>query len=131
MAVIRWRSLPGVVVTDDEVVAVAEVPADAEAGREPVVERVEVPVGEPLAGQVADGQPAAALERREQRVAGEVCDSRFLVVRPVHEAIQQGEERWVFQEPAEAGLEDIVVEAGEELPHVQLQGEAEPAEQRL
>jgi len=52
---------PSVVVAEYEIIAVANVPADLHAIREPMIERIEIPVGEPLARQIADGQTLAAL----------------------------------------------------------------------
>src|SRR5271166_5634484 len=57
--------------TSKQVVAVAGLAAGPEPVREEVIQRVEIDVGEELAGLVADGQAAAALAGAEQVGASE------------------------------------------------------------
>ena len=62
----------GVVVEEREVVHVAQVAPGSQDLLAEVVQAVGVDIGEELAGQVADGQAAPALERSEQVAAGVV-----------------------------------------------------------
>ena len=54
-----------------------------------MVEAVKIEVGEELAREIADRQAAAALEWREQIVAGEVQLNRFLGIGAVHDRVHQ------------------------------------------
>ena len=60
-----------VVGEEGHIIHVAQVGGDARQVGEMVVESIEVEIGEELAGEVADGQAAGALQRREQGVSGE------------------------------------------------------------
>ena len=79
----------GVVVEECEVVHVAQVALRSQDLLAEVVQAVEVDVREELAGQVADGQAAPALERGEQVVAGVVQRHRLLGVGAVDDAVRQ------------------------------------------
>ena len=61
-----------------EVVHVARIGAGAEIADDHVVHGIEIDVGEELRGLVAEGQAAAALERSEKGIAGEIVE-RFLL----------------------------------------------------
>ena len=79
----------GVVVEEREVVHVAQVALRSQHLLAEVVQAVEMDVGEELAGQVADGQAAPALERGEQVVAGVVERHRLLGVGAVDDPVRQ------------------------------------------
>ena len=79
----------GVVMEECEVVHVAQVALRSQDLLAEVVQAVEVDVGEELAGQVADGQAAPALERGEQVVAGVVEGHRLLGVGAVDDPVRQ------------------------------------------
>src|SRR5438552_713040 len=110
-----------IVVEQDKIVAVAQIAADPELRRQGVIEAVEIPVGEPLASQVADGKAAAPLRGREQVVAGEVNLYLVLLVGAVHDHIQKGEQALVLDEAAEGLLQDGVIDTGEKLADVALE----------
>ena len=70
-----------------------------------MVQTVQVDVGEELAGEVADGQAAPALERAEQVVAGVVERHRLPGVGAVDDAVRQRQGTGAGDAPAETALE--------------------------
>ena len=127
----RFPQRVAVVVKDDEVVAVAHVPAQPEPTGDEVVQRRQIPVSEPLAGQVADGQPAPTPVRGEQVIARKVLGNRLLVVGVVHDQVHQRQHPTVLDEPAEEALENLVVDAREVLADVELDEVRMPAQEFL
>ena len=67
----------GVIVEKRKVIDVAQIGRAQHLGYE-MIEPVEIEVGKKLTGQVADRQPASALERREEVIAIEINANRFL-----------------------------------------------------
>jgi len=78
---------PTVISQQQEVVAVPHVCPDAKVTRDEMVESGEIPVGEPLAGQIADRQTVPPPVWLEQVIAGEVVDDRLLLVAVVNDQV--------------------------------------------
>jgi hypothetical protein len=58
-----------------------------------MIEAIKIDVCEELAGQIADRQPTAALERRKEIVAVEIEINRLLRIRAIDDRIQKRERR--------------------------------------
>ena len=111
---------PLVVGEDQEVIDVTDVAQPEPVGDE-VVERVEVDVGEELAGLVAQRQAPAPLGGREQVVAGEPHQHRVLGIAVVDDPVHQPEDVRVLDLAGDQALEDRVVDRREELADIGLQ----------
>ena len=107
------RQHRGAVMEQGEVVHVAQVPQRAQDFLHEVVQAVEVDVGEELAGQVADGQPPAALEGGEQVVAGVVEMHRLLGVGAVDDRVDEPQGACAPDAPAHVRLQHRVVDGWE------------------
>ena len=96
-----------------------------------MIQRGQIPVGEPLARQVSDRQPLPACRWREKLVAGEPAHHPLLLVGRVHDQIHQAEQPPVLHDLAELLLEDGMVDAWKKLPYVALEGVSIPPHQLL
>ena len=121
---------PLVVGEDQEVIDVADVAQPESVGDE-VVERVEVDVGEELAGLVAERQAPAPFGGSEQVVAGKPHQHRVLGVAVVDDPVHQPEDIGVFDLAGDQVLEDGVVDRREELADIRLQDVAVTAGELL
>ena len=111
---------PLVVGEDQEVVDVADIAQPQPVGDE-VVQRVEVDIGEELAGLVAQRQSPAPLGGREQVVAGEPHQHRLLRIAVVDDEPDQLEHMRVLDLASDQPFEDLMVDGGEEFPDIGLQ----------
>src|SRR5579862_5576686 len=102
-------------VEQDEIVAVTDVTADPQVGGDEVIQPVEIPVGEPLTGQVADWQPALPLKGRKEIVVREPGRRVVLRIGMRHDAVEQLQETALADPAAKQGLKDRVVDAGKVL----------------
>lgn len=73
---------------EGKVVHISEIRRPQYFGAE-MIERIEMNVGEPLAGEIADGQTSPALKRGEQIVSGIVNMDRLLRVRSVNDGVEK------------------------------------------
>ena len=114
-----------------KVIDVADVALDPQPVLDEVIERVEVDVGEELAGLVADGDASPPFAGREQVVAGEIVQDFFLRVAVVDDLADQPQHVRVFDLAGHEFLEDFVVQRREELLDVGLEDVAETAGELL
>ena len=114
-----------------EIVHVAQIALRSQDLLAEVVQAVEVDVGEELAGQVADGQAAPALERGEQVVARKVERHRLLGVGAVDDPVRQRQGAGADDAPAQVALEDFMVDGGEVAVDVAAQDMAETVAEPL
>ncbi len=86
-----------------------------------MVEAVEVDVSEKLAGEIADRQAMATLQRGEQVIAGEILQHRFLDVTAVDDGIHQPQCLFALDAMANLGFEDFMVDRGKVFFQIALQ----------
>lgn len=127
----RFGKLTAVVGEQDEVIAIPHVGPDAKMAGDEVILTRQIPIGEPLAGQVSDGQSSSASMRLEQVVAGEVLHHRLLLVAAIHDQVHEPKDLPILDQSPEQGLENLVVDAWEVLANVALDEVAVAAHQRL
>ena len=123
--------VPLVVGEHQKIIDVADIALDPQPVLDEVIERVEVDVGEELAGLVADGDAPPPFAGREQVVAGELVQDFFLRVAVVDDLADQPQHVRVFDLAGHQFLEDFVVQRREELLDVGLQDVAETAGELL
>jgi hypothetical protein len=111
------QSLP-VTAHQHEVVAVANIPAYSGLIGQQMVEPVEIPIGEPLARQVADGQTLPSPHHIQERIAWKPVLDLLLFVGPVHDQVHQPQCCRILHDAPELRFEYLVVDAGEKLPDV-------------
>ena len=112
-ALLPLLQLVGAVVEQGEVVHVAQIALGAQHLLAEVVQSIQVQIGEELAGEVADRQPAAAFERREQIVAGIVDQHGLLPIAAVDDAVGQCQGVFAGEAAAQVRFEDGVVDGRE------------------
>ena len=100
-----------VIVKQREVVDVAQVALRPQHFLAEVIQTVEIDVREELAGQVADGQAAAAFQRRQEIVARGQQVDRLLRVGAVDDPVGEGQGRLAGPAPKVA-LQDLVIDGG-------------------
>ena len=96
-----------------------------------MVERVEVDVGEELAGLVADGDASPSFAWGEQVVAGKPVPNFFLSVTVVDDLADQPKHVLVLDLAGQQSLEDFVVHRGKEFLDVGLEDITETAGELL
>ena len=102
-----------VVVKQREIVDVAQVALRAKNFLAEVIQSIEIEVGEELAGQVADGQAAAAFQRCQEIVAGEQQVDRLLRVGAVDDTVGKVQRPFAGDTATEIGFENLVVGSSE------------------
>jgi len=102
----------GVVVKQGEVVDIAQIGRAKDFFRK-MIETVEIDVSEKLARQIADRQPAAAGQRRQQIVAGIVEVDRLLRIGAVNHRVEQPQGARAGDAPAQILLQDLVIDRRE------------------
>ncbi len=113
-----------VVGEEQQIVAVAQIGAAAQLLLDQQIQRMHIHIGPELAGLVADRQAARALGG-EQVVAGEVDHAVGVAQRlsaAGHDQVDQAQDARVGDMAGQHAAQDGVVDAGEELLHVELGG---------
>jgi hypothetical protein len=90
------------------IINVTDVALDAQAVLDKVIERVEVDVGEELAGLIADGDAASPLAGRKKVVAGEARQEFFLRIAVVDDLTDQPQHVRVFDLASHQRFQDFV-----------------------
>ncbi len=119
------------IVEKTEIVAIADISARVQSLLYEAVEGIEIKVGQPLTGEVADRQPAPPFKWRKQIVAFEPGRNTFLRIAVVDDRFGQSADGFVFYDPAQNRFQNRVIDAGEEFLHVPLQCERAPANHLL
>ena len=87
-----------------------------------MVERVQIHIGEELGRLIAERQAAAAVVGGEKGVAGKVANDFVLRIRCGDDLFGERERGFTFQDAAELGGENIVVNGREVFADVALEG---------
>ena len=107
----------GIVMIQRKVINISDIGRGQHPGHE-MVERVEIEIGEELAGEIADRQTTPPLIGREQIIARKMEIDRLLLVRAIDDCIEEPERPLAADATAEGNLQDCVVDGGEITIHI-------------
>ena len=113
-----------VISKDQEVIAVPDVLATAKPIHHDVVDAVKKHIGKELAGEVSDGNAPSACGYGEEVIARIPLLYWFLGIAGINDSVQNGKHRFVGHDAPKLTLENLVVNAGEELLHISLEHKA-------